>query len=63
MSETTAPLWRPGDAGFPRGSGGGIPDSKLFETIERSIDALSDDLRAVSLDISGETVLLVIDAV
>ena len=63
MPEAADPLWRPGDTDFPRGSGGPIPNPEMFETVQRSIDALSNDLRAVSLDISGETALLLNDAV
>ena len=46
-------LWRPGDKIDVHGNGAEIHDPAVFEMVESSIEALDNDLRELSLDISG----------
>lgn len=47
-------IWKVGQSGDVAGTGGQIYRQEFFETIEESINAINNDLRELSLDISGE---------
>lgn len=48
-------LWRPDvDISLFRGDGKDIYEPEFFETIDTAIETLSDELRALSLDIHGK---------
>ena len=53
MLQEPGRLWQPGDEFKWQGSGQDIHHPDIFKTIESSVDALSKDLRTLSLDISG----------
>ena len=53
MPQESLRLWQPGDDCKTQGSGAELRDPEVYKTIENAIDALSKDLRAISLDISG----------